>query len=260
MAGARQRLDAVEVLLFDLDDTLVDTRDAWRAGFGEAVEPLLEGLPALAAAGSLDELHDRCRGYSAEEQRRAGDAEWSHEWNRRAFHRLLGEHGGTAAQADAAWHSYREAWPRHLRPFEDALPTLERLAGRCRLGLISNGLAADQRPKLDRFDLARFFPVVVISEEAGLRKPDPAIFARALDGLGAAGQPAAYVGDNPAHDVAGAHAAGIAAIWLRRPGAWHDDAGDAVPDVELSSLAELPPLLGGGNEGAREGSAGPSAG
>ncbi len=245
-ARARPRVDAVETVLFDLDDTLVDTRSAWRDGFGEAVAPLLDALPALAAAGSLDALHERCRGYIAEEQRRAGDAEWSHEWIRLAFRRLLGEHGGSAALADAAWHRYREAWPRQLRAFDDALPTLERLAGRCRLGLISNGLAADQRPKLDRFDLARFFPVVVISEEAGLRKPDPAIFARALEGLGAAGRPAAYVGDNPAHDVAGAHAAGLAAIWLRRPGAWHDAAGDTTPDAELRSLAELPPLLDGG--------------
>jgi putative hydrolase of the HAD superfamily len=256
VAAARPRVEAVETLLFDLDDTLVDTRSAWRAGFGEAVEPLLDPLPALAASGSLDALHDRCRGYSAEEQRRAGDAEWSHEWNRRAFRRLLGEHGGSAAQADAAWQRYREAWPRHLRAFDDALPVLEQLAGRCRLGLISNGLAADQRPKIERFDLARFFPVVVISEEAGLRKPDPAIFARALEGLGAVGRPAAYVGDNPAHDVVGAHAAGLAAIWLRRPGAWHDAAGATEPDAELSSLAELPPLLGEGREGAAGASAG----
>ena len=239
----RPSLDAVETLLFDLDDTLVDTRSAWRDGFGEAVAPLLAELPTLAASGSLEALHERCRGYSAEEQRRAGDAEWNHEWNRRAFRRLLGEHGGSAAQADAAWRRYREAWPRHLRAFEDALPTLERVAGRCRLGLISNGLAADQRPKLERFDLVRFFPVVVISEEAGLRKPDPAIFALALDGLGAGGRPAAYVGDNPAHDVAGAHAAGLAAIWLRRPEGWHDSAGATEPDAELRSLDELPPLL-----------------
>ena len=246
-------LDAVEALLFDLDDTLVDTRSAWRDGFGEAVAPLLEELPTLAASGSLHALHERCRGYTAEEQRRAGDAEWDHEWNRLAFRRLLGEHGGGAAQADAAWQRYHEAWPRHLRVFEDVLPTLERLVGRWRLGLISNGLAADQRPKLERFDLARFFPVVVISEEAGLRKPDPAIFVLALDGLSAVDRPAAYVGDNPAHDVAGAHAAGLAAVWLRRPDGWHDSAGATKPDAELRSLDELPPLLDGASRAAGAG-------
>ena len=237
-------------MLFDLDDTLVDTRSAWRAGFGEAVVPLLERLPALSISGSIDSLHERCRSYIAEEQRRAGDAEWSHEWNRRAFRRLLGENGGSVAQADAAWRLAADVTPRHLHMFEDVLPTLEYLGGHYRLGLISNGLAGDQRPKIDRFDLARFFSVVVISEEVGLRKPNPAIFKLALSGLGVSGQFAAYVGDNPAHDVVGAHAAGLAAIWLRRPGGWHDAVGGTEPEAELSSLAELPELLGEKRAGA----------
>lgn len=243
-AGGWPSLDAVETLLVDLDDTLVDTRSAWRAGFVEAVAPLCERLPGLGATVSLAELHDRCRHYTAEEQRRAGDAEWSHEWSRRAFRRLLVECGGSETQAEAAWLRYRDVWPRHLRLFDDARPALDRVAGHYRLGLVSNGLAADQRPKLDDFDLGRFFPVVVISEEVGVRKPDPAIFAHALGRLGTIGRPAAYIGDNPQHDVAGAHAAGLAAIWLRRPGGWHDVASAAEADAELRSLADLPALLG----------------
>ena len=240
---ARPPLHAVETLLVDLDDTLVDTRSAWRAAFARIFAPLAARLPA-AAGGSVAELHERLRRYTAEEQRRAGDAEWSHEWTRLAFRRLLAELGGTPEQADAAWSSYRATWPRYLTTFPDAIPALERLRGHRRLGLVSNGLSVDQRPKIERFRLDRFFPVVVISEEAGLRKPDPAILLYALDELGARGRPAAYVGDNPAHDVAAAHAAGLSSIWLRRAGGWHDEAGVLAPDVVLRSLAELPPLLG----------------
>ena len=244
--SSRPALLAVETLLVDLDDTLVDTRSAWSDGFAEAVEPLAGRLPEFGSATSVAELHERLRRYTAEEQSRAGDAEWRHEWSRLAFRRLLGERGGTEAQADAAWSRYRECWPRHLRPFCDAIPVLDLLRGRRRLGLVSNGLSADQRPKIERFGLERFFPVVVISEEVGLRKPDPAIFWHALKRLDASGRPAAYIGDNPAHDVTGAHAAGLAALWLRRPGGWHDGSGGEEPDAELRSLAELAPLLGVG--------------
>ncbi|MYH42061.1 MAG: HAD family hydrolase [Chloroflexi bacterium] len=241
---ARPPFHAVETLLVDLDDTLVDTRSAWRSGFARTFAPLAARLPAGGARGPVAELHERLRRYTAEEQRRAGDAEWSHQWTRLAFRRLLSELGGTAEQADAAWSRYRATWPLYLRPFPDAIPALERLQGRCRLGLVSNGLSADQRPKIERFGLGRFFPVVVISEEVDLRKPDPAILAYALEQLGAAGRAAAYVGDNPSHDVAAAHAAELAAIWLRRPGGWHAEQGGLVPDAVLSSLAELPRLMG----------------
>ena len=241
---SRPPLHAVETLLVDLDDTLVDTRNAWRDGFAAAVAPLASHIPEFGAELSLAALHERLRRYTSQEQVRAGDVEWSHEWTRLAFRRLLAELGGTGEQADATWSRYRATWPVHLRLFEDALPMLECLRGRRRLGLVSNGLAADQRPKIERFGLDRFFPAVVISEEVALRKPDPAIFAYALEQLGAAGRPAAYVGDNPAHDVAGAHAAGLASVWLRRADGWHDSAGALRPDAELGSLAGLPPLLG----------------
>ena len=240
----RPPLHAVETLLVDLDDTLVDTRNAWRDGFAAAVAPLAEGLPAFGSAESVAALHERLRRYTSEQHLRAGDAEWSHEWTRLAFRRLLAELGGTGEQADATWSRYRATWPLHLRLFGDAVPMLERLRGRLGLGLVSNGLSADQRPKIERFGLDRFFRAVVISEEVDLRKPDPAIFAHALRQLGAAGRPAAYVGDNPLHDVAGAHAAGLASIWLHRPDGWHDSTGCLEPDRELGSLAEIPPLLG----------------
>ena len=52
-----------------------------------------------------------------------------------------------------------------------------------------------------------------------------------------------YIGDNPYHDVVGAHAAGVGAIWVNR-GDWHVESGDLVPDVEVRELRETWPYLG----------------
>ena len=52
------------------------------------------------------------------------------------------------------------------------------------LGLVTNGAAAPQRAKIDRFDLARFFDVIVVEGEAGFGKPDRRVFERALGALG----------------------------------------------------------------------------
>ena len=77
---------------------------------------------------------------------------------------------------------------------------------------------------------------VVTSAEAGTAKPDPAIFAHALAIAGAPASSALHVGDSLAEDVAGARAAGIEAVLLRREG----DPPAGAADVPLiHSLDEL---------------------
>ncbi|MCI4362579.1 MAG: HAD-IA family hydrolase, partial [Thermoplasmata archaeon] len=56
------------------------------------------------------------------------------------------------------------------------------------------------------------------SEYAGVEKPDPEIFRRALDLAGAEAADAVMVGDNWDADVQGALAAGIRPVWLNPTG------------------------------------------
>lgn len=50
-----------------------------------------------------------------------------------------------------------------------------------------------------------------------------------------------HVGDSVEHDVAGAQAAGLRAIWLNRRGLPRP--AGPVPDGEISSLADLPAAI-----------------
>src|SRR5690242_19770411 len=90
------------------------------------------------------------------------------------------------------------------------------------------------RAVLDETGLAPLLDGLVISAEVGASKPDPAIFARALEAAGVSPDQALHVGDTAEADLAGARAAGIRALHLDRSGA----DGDA-----LASLAELPGLV-----------------
>jgi len=76
--------------------------------------------------------------------------------------------------------------------------------------------------------LAGCFDAVLTSAGSGARKPDPAIFARALDLAGCSAAEAIHVGDTD-DDVNGARAAGVRVLRIDRDG----DGGD------ISSLAEL---------------------
>jgi putative hydrolase of the HAD superfamily len=72
---------------------------------------------------------------------------------------------------------------------------------------------------LERVGLADVIDGVVSSAAVGAAKPDPAIFEAALALARVAAGEALHVGDSLEHDIAGARAAGIAAVWLNRDGA-----------------------------------------
>ena len=57
---------------------------------------------------------------------------------------------------------------------------------------------------------------IVTSAEAGARKPAPAIFEQALELAGVPADDAIHVGDTLDEDVAGARAAGIEPVLIRR--------------------------------------------
>jgi putative hydrolase of the HAD superfamily len=71
---------------------------------------------------------------------------------------------------------------------------------------------------LARVGIAPLLTGVVTSAEAGSRKPDPSIFADALRVAGVPAGKAVHVGDSLEEDVAGARAAGIEPVLLRRDG------------------------------------------
>ena len=82
--------------------------------------------------------------------------------------------------------------------------------------------------------LAPLLDGVVTSAEVGARKPDAAIFARALEIAGVRAEQAVHVGDSLEEDVAGARAAGIEPVLIRR------DGSPGPPDTRtITNLIEL---------------------
>jgi putative hydrolase of the HAD superfamily len=105
-----------------------------------------------------------------------------------------------------------------FRPFPDALSALPRLRDRgVRLVVVSNW-DVSLHQVLARVGLSTHLDGIVTSAEAGVRKPNPAIFERALALAGVPAPAALHVGDTLAEDVAGARNAGIEAVLIAREG------------------------------------------
>ena len=110
---------------------------------------------------------------------------------------------------------FRERFGRTvlLFPGVPALLTELRAQG-YRLGIVTNGSTQVQRAKIETTRLAPLVEVIVISEQEGIKKPAPEIFARALSRLGVTADEALFVGDNLELDIRGGRAAGLRTIWL----------------------------------------------
>jgi putative hydrolase of the HAD superfamily len=230
----------LRLLLLDLDGTLIDG-----GGLPEAMRATCATLAADLPGVDPDRLVA------------ANTAAWQRLWPEVEDDYMLGGRRGEEVSHDA-WRAALAAcgvgdpaqvdraeqeWARQerasLRLFPDVLPALEHFArAGVRIGLVTNGAGAVQRDKLDALGLTGRFDPLVVSSEAGVKKPDPAIFAIAL---AAARLPASgtwFVGDNLWHDMPGAIETRIRGVWLNRDGRPLPEDGPR-PDAVIASLAEL---------------------
>jgi putative hydrolase of the HAD superfamily len=102
--------------------------------------------------------------------------------------------------------------------FADARPALIKARGRGRRLVVVSNWDVSLHERLEQLELAPLLDGIVTSAGAGARKPSAAIFQRALALAEVPPSDAIHVGDSVEDDVAGARAAGIEAILLRRDG------------------------------------------
>ena len=238
-----------DAVLFDAGGVLVlpapEVTGPLLARFGAAADEETLVRAHFAAAHALD--HARADGT---------DAEWA------AYHHAYARYAGVpeaaAEAAVAAMFAELDHWTwRHPVPgARDALATLVERG--VPIGIVSNaaGQVEGELARLgicavvvhDVADAEALPPVpvacVVDSHVVGVAKPDPAIFAPALEALGVpASARVAYVGDTVFYDVRAAVAAGLTPL-LHDPFGFHaDDPHPSGPHRTLPSLTALAELV-----------------
>jgi HAD superfamily hydrolase (TIGR01662 family) len=199
---------ALRAVVFDVGETLVDEERWWRRLADR------EGLQAHVVWAALGVTIAR-----GEEH----DALWGH----------LG-----IEKPPRWWHEVEYSL-EDLYP--DALECLQRVG---ELGL-RVGIVGNQTEALEAWARAAALPADVIASSAslGVRKPDPAFFARVVELMGCEPTEAAYVGDRVDNDVLPAATAGLVAVHVRR-GPW-GRLQRTPPEAALGldDLASLPDAL-----------------
>jgi putative hydrolase of the HAD superfamily len=230
----------IVLVLFDIDDTLIDHASASRTAtaavhrHAKVAEPLDDFVASWSRA--LRHYFDLYLG-----------GRLTFEEQRRARMRATVSSDLTDEEADRLFALYAEAYESAWSLFPDVTACLDSLAGH-RLGIISNGQREQQVRKLKRSGVLEKFDCVVISEDCGHPKPKVEIFHYACSQAGESPGRTMYVGDRRDLDAVGARNAGLIGVWLNRDGLPAVD-GDG---LVIGSLRELPGLVDSAERGLVE--------
>jgi len=230
----------VKALLLDLDDTLLDYSGGADRSWAEACAACCApaGIdPAVVVAAIVDTR--RWFWDDPERQRRERLnmlGAWEH-IVQFALERLGQSAPGLAA---AIARDYAGRRRETMRLFPDALDCLTELRQRgVRLALVTNGDTVQQRDKIERHGLARFFDTILIEGEFGVGKPHEAVYRQALRVLGAAPTEAWMVGDHLEWDVGAPQRLGLSGVWVDRGGRGLPPDSAVQPHRIIRSLDEL---------------------
>lgn len=205
----------MDVVLFDLDDTLYDQVTPFEKAFAKTVGP----------TDRLDvpRLFRMFRYYSDLLFEASVEGRLSVERMRvLRFQRACADSGIVISDEKAA--AFQEAYAWNQYHAIEVTPAIRELLAWCaenvRMAIVTNGPSGHQRAKVRALGLEEWFPAnrVLVSEDLGVAKPDAEMFLHAAHALDATVDDCVFVGDSPANDVAGANAAGMPVVWFDRRG------------------------------------------
>ncbi|HHV61371.1 MAG TPA: HAD family hydrolase [Firmicutes bacterium] len=257
-----QRKDLlIDLVIFDLDDTLYPEIDFVRSGFGAVSRAFATAsLPPAYLLAKMEEFYhvDRRHVFDLLAQELAGAREYPCSDPLELSRRMI--------------ECYR-AHPPEIQLYEDAAVTLESLRNLgIRIGLITDGYWEVQERKVEALGLAGIIELVICTDKLApgrvYWKPSTRAFEIALGYFGVKPERSCYVGDNPAKDFAGPAALGMKTVWVRRKdGVYYELTGKdlavgervrddltqrknttvRVPTYEVESLTELVMICTGDN-------------
>lgn len=229
----------IDAIVFDLDGTLLDRNEAIRhycacffaehfAWFDETIDPssALFVMEQLYRVGLSKDARYYCRVLE--------QLPWTHK-----------------PQPDYLDAHYRRCMANFAFPRKDLFETLGKLRqSGVPMAILSNGISAQQRKKIETLQLDRLIDPILISEEIGAAKPSPEAFSILQRETGFNPSRTLFVGDDPIRDISGALLAGFQTAWIRDTTTlWTHS---FMPHHQIDDLGQLIPILRSGDADTRK--------
>ncbi len=232
-------MSRLKAVLFDIDDTLFSTTQFARIARWNAVKAMVKAGLDLPEEEVLRELEEVIAEFTSNY-----DSHFD-QLLRRLRPKSL-DRINPALVVAAGVVAYHDTKFKELEPFGDVFPLLRALRQtQVQMGVITHGLTIKQAEKLIRLGVLPFFDPrgIFISEQIGISKPNPKLYALALRDLGLAPNEAMYIGDNPTHDIAPPQSIGMTAVWARRASRHSIEGTGIEPDHIVDDFEQLRDIL-----------------
>jgi len=211
-------LNDVRLILFDLDDTLIDFDNYWPDSIKEtaSLHPLVRDMDQRLFFESFCELD------GIYEQLYLDQKITIQQFRQRRFIETMARFGIEVQvnDADSFDRMCTAVRKKFMKPNADVTHLIERLSTSYRLGIVTNGTLEQQLDKIEALGVHKYFPreTVFVSDDVGYDKPSPEIYRLVLDRFGEQPDKTLFVGDSWRNDVWGPGQLGLRTVWLNRKG------------------------------------------
>ncbi len=193
-------------LLFDIDNTLLDFTGTSPLAFAQMMEQeghsFESALYAIYKKGNAQVWHEFEEGKISAIELRS-----------KRF-RLFLEATGLSGDPLKMNAGYLQGLTDHARLLDGAKALLEAVHKKHRLAIITNGLKEVQRPRIAKVGIGHYFDAIIVSDEIGFAKPNPAFFNYTFQQID---QPpkneVLVIGDSLNSDIKGGQNFGLDTCW-----------------------------------------------
>ncbi len=222
-------------LLFDADNTLLDFKRASRRAFWETFRQF--GLGMSEERFSLYKKLNH--GVWQEFEQKKISAE---RLRVKRFELLFEALEIRAMDPAECNRVFLENLVTYSEAYEGVFELLVLLKKKYQMSLVTNGLKEVQRPRLDKVRMTHFFNSIIVSDEIGFAKPDPAYFKIVFDSIPEPPEreEVLIIGDNLHSDIQGGRDFGIKTCWVSHG---KSNESDVQPDYEIESVLGIDKLL-----------------
>ena len=221
-------------LLFDLDGTLLDFSKTESAALNDAYKKVFGSLPPKTLIPVYHEIN------TALWQKFEKGSIDINLLKKKRFSELFAK---LELKADS--ESFSRIYLKELGKggylLDGALRVLKYCKGKYRIGAVTNGIGDVQRSRIKAAAIGHYFETIVISEDAGIAKPNPAIFDIAFKNMKLNNKKEILmIGDSLTSDILGGINAGIDTCWINAKGI---DQKDIKATYTISTISELLGIL-----------------
>jgi len=234
----------IKLVGFDLDDCLFDSTGLSERARIKGIEAMIELGLKIDREKAIKIIQEIVKEYGSNSSKHYNY--FIRRYNRLEDVKEIISFSNQFKYISAAVMAYHAEKINSIKLYDDAEPCLKKLRDMAiKTAIITDGRPLKQYEKILRLRIDELIDLTIISDEIGIRKPNPKLFDYCLKKFGLKGPECIYVGDRIDKDIIPALLNNIHSVYIHRGGK-HDinKTGEEIPnqfkqDYEISNLNQI---------------------